>query len=684
MTTPARLDRRVRGLRSCAAGWLAGALAALLLPLQANAQRPAPDSVIPIESLVVTGTRTITTAGGASAVVISPDSLLPAVPVPTLDEVLRRTPFVGVRENSRGEAEITIRGSESRQVAVLLDGIPLTLSWDSRTDPSLIPLTGARSLVLVRGLHSVMYGPNVLGGVVEVGLTDAVPSLEVPSQVRFRAGIDHLGGSALGAVGGHTATLEGGILQVRAGAGFRDRSGFALPGGLRDTLTRDSDLRANSDLRHYDGFLAGRYLADGGQWLRFSASGYTAERGVPPELHVVEPRLWRYPEVSRLLAAASAGTGQRRTPFGLGDVEASLGLDLGHTDTESFTSAAYDVLDGTEAGDDRTLTARLLADHLLGGHGILRGAFTFSEVNHDERVPPDPEATYRQRLWSLGSEVALSLPGTARLDVGLVWDGADTPETGGRPALGRLDAWGGRLGVSTLALEERLRLHASLNRRSRFPALRELYSGALGRFIPNPNLKPETLVSVEAGATADVGPWNLQAVGFQNRLFDAVARVTENRMFRRINREEIRSTGMELLADWERGGWKMAGDLTLQEVQVFDSLAAGGEALAEHVPEFRTTLDARVPLPLELTGLLNAAYTGKQFCEHPDLGSTVELEGTSRVDAGLERSWRVRRGGVLSTLRTAVAVDNVGDQIAYDQCGLPQLGRTLRFTIEIG
>ena len=72
-----------------------------------------------------------------------------------------------MRTNSRGEAELSVRGSESRQVAVLFDGMPLTLSWDRRTDLSVIPAGALQQVTLVRGLSTLLAGPNVLGGVVE-------------------------------------------------------------------------------------------------------------------------------------------------------------------------------------------------------------------------------------------------------------------------------------------------------------------------------------------------------------------------------------------------------------------------------------------------------------------------------------------------------------------------------------
>ena len=39
------------------------------------------------------------------------------------------------------EAEVSARGSDSRQVAVLVDGVPITLAWDARADVSVIPAT---------------------------------------------------------------------------------------------------------------------------------------------------------------------------------------------------------------------------------------------------------------------------------------------------------------------------------------------------------------------------------------------------------------------------------------------------------------------------------------------------------------------------------------------------------------
>jgi outer membrane cobalamin receptor len=90
-------------------------------------------AVIPLGAIVVRGARPVTIAGGASALEVNVDSLR-APPAPTLEEILRRVPLVQVRINSRGEAQFSLRGSgsDARQVAVLIDGIPINLGWDHR------------------------------------------------------------------------------------------------------------------------------------------------------------------------------------------------------------------------------------------------------------------------------------------------------------------------------------------------------------------------------------------------------------------------------------------------------------------------------------------------------------------------------------------------------------------------
>ena len=189
--------------------------------------------VYEIQGVQVSVARPSTSGGATSTVELSLDSVA-IQPAPTLEQVLRSMPLVQIRTNSRGEAQPALRGAEDRQIAVLMDGVPLTLGWDARTDLSIIPLSAARNIRIVRGLSSVLMGPNVLGGAVEVDVASGPDGFPPPPPVQASLGVDHTGGTSLAASGGIASETRGGTLEVRGGAGFRTQDGFALASSLED------------------------------------------------------------------------------------------------------------------------------------------------------------------------------------------------------------------------------------------------------------------------------------------------------------------------------------------------------------------------------------------------------------------------------------------------------------------
>jgi iron complex outermembrane receptor protein len=648
--------------------------------------------VYSLPAIEVTAPPTATSVGGASAIEVQVDSL--SLPVAaTTEEVLRELPLLHVRRNSRGEAEISARGSESRQVAVLVDGVPITLAWDARADVSIIPATALKDAVFVRGLSSMLYGPNVLGGIVETRIGQILDQPEVGS-AQVTMGADDVGTFGTTVSTTLPFSSDHGRWLVRSGLAFRDTPGDPLAKDVTERVSTDDHLRLNTDAKNFDGFVALRYRADGGAWASFSGSSFRAERGIPAELGAddADARFWRYPHVSRTLAVVTAGTGDRESPFsGRGDAEVSFGFDQGRTDIDAFTSSAYDELDSFENGRDRTLTLRFLGDQTLGSRGDLRCAFTLCEIRHEETIP-DGEFEYCQRLWSGGLENNWRLieSGGAidqlSLSVGGAYDLAETREAGGREPLDADSELGGRVGLSMVVADGRTVLHAGVSRRGRFPALRELYSGALNRFAPNPDLKPENLVTMETGATTRVGDGEFQAVVFHNRLNDAVVRITlPDRRFMRVNRNELRSTGLELVGAYRLGRLDLSGELTAQEVELTDT-SADETHRPENLPETFGSVDARLRLGHGFLAGTGVDVLGKQFAIDLTTGEDTELDGEAIVSAYVSRMWPVRMSwgaGTFSGLETRIAVDNATDTAVFDSFGLPEPGRRIRFEVRL-
>jgi iron complex outermembrane receptor protein len=640
-----------------------------------------------LKAVSVTGTRAAAVVGGASAVAIRMDQLR-ASPAPILEQALRESPFVHVRQNSRGETELSVRGSDSRQAMVILHGVPITLGWDHRADPSLIPVTGSETMVIVRGLGSLLNGPNAIGGTIEVNHGRA-PAREAWAG----AGFDHTSALITTLGGGRQLTqLGGGPLSVRGGFAYRNREGFKLPRGATDPTSSDG-LRTNSDLRHVDGFASLHWMGTAGRALSLNASAFDAERGVPPEEHITGARFWRYPYHTRTVASLSGNSGTFGTPLGIGAVDVGVGYNTGRLKIETFPDRTYATPNGEELGDERTSVARARLTHSMG-RGTFRAAITHSDIQYTETLS-GAIADYRQKLVSAGAEVELPVLTSTTLAGGLVIDQSSTPETGGRvPGQPDLDNPGWRAGVSH-ELNAHWRLHGSASGRSRFPALRELYSGALNRFQPNPDLKPETLLGLEAGFTMQRtagtnGTVVAEVTAFQHNMEDAVVRITVPNsapppatLFRRVNRDRIESRGVELLGGLTIGGaheraFSVTADATLQRIRIRDqTVAAQATRHAENNPESRGTLELGVPLPLALRGTANARYTSRQYCLNADTGNEDTLASKLESDVAVERHFPIARG-LFKSLRLLVSVDNVGNAAVFDQCGLVQPGRTGR------
>jgi iron complex outermembrane receptor protein len=677
--------------------WLRAVPIALAIgPAAVAAQNPPdsinPDSVRLLGGITVSVAKPALTSGGSSSVVIDLDSL-GSIPAPTMEQVLRAMPLIQIRANSRGEMQPALRGSEDRQIAILMDGVPLTIGWDHRTDMSIIPLTAARSITLVRGLSSVLYGPNTLGGVVEVDVARGRSRIGSVDPLSVGFAYDGTGGTNVSLTGGHLVDDVDDQWVFRGGLGFQDRSGVPVSEKaeedptLRPQYLAEDDLRLNSDSERIDGFVTARYRADEGTWGSFSASGYDVERGVPPEAHQDDPRLWRYPEQQRILAAISGGTGQRETGAGEGDLEASIGVDLGSTLIEQFASEAYDTVDETEESDDLVLTARVLGEHTIGGRGDIRASATYADVVHDEVLTPGGMNSYRQRLWSVGMETELRFGASdlSSISLGGAIDGSDTPESGDKPPVEAITDYGVRLGMSTLVADGVL-LHGGASRRSRFPSLRELYSGALGRFEPNSELRPETLFGSEAGFTMTNRVGEIQMVGFYHQMTDGIVRhsVTGSdgvRRFQRVNQDEIRSAGVELLAVGTLGSATLTGDITLQDVKGFE--ADGTEVELEYEPAVAGKFGLEGPLLAEFRGSGQVRYMSQQLCENPEAGGLQPLDGSASLDLTVRRLFSLGNSRVLSRMDASASLRNVTDAAVFDQCGLPQPGRLFQIQFRI-
>jgi len=85
-----------------------------------------------------------------------------------LTEAINLLPGLNVRTGGDGAARIDIRGLRTRQVLLLLDGVPINSNIDGQFDPSTIDVGNIDRIKVTRGASSVLYGDGGNAGVINI------------------------------------------------------------------------------------------------------------------------------------------------------------------------------------------------------------------------------------------------------------------------------------------------------------------------------------------------------------------------------------------------------------------------------------------------------------------------------------------------------------------------------------
>jgi iron complex outermembrane receptor protein len=162
---------------------------------------------------------------------------------------------------------------------------------------------------------------------------------------------------------------------------------------------------------------------------------------------------------------------------------------------------------------------------------------------------------YQQNVASLGAEVDTAVLDNFVVSTALSYDMTTTPETGGRDPQEDLSDWAASVAVRWNP-GDAWQITGSLGQRTRFPSLRELYGVALGQFLVNPDLRPETALlgdltfersSQDGQVRMRITPWTLH---IDDTLSQRNVTVDGVRLRQRYNLEGSDGYGVEAGLDW--------------------------------------------------------------------------------------------------------------------------------------
>ncbi len=425
-------------------------------------------------------------------------------------------------------AVVRIRGADSRDTLVLVDGVPLTDVTSGQASLSQIPAELIERVEVVRGNLSALYGANATGGVIQIFTRRGASGGVAP---HVGAGVGSRGTRSLDA----GVSAGGESLRGRASLGVERTDGFSAAdpavaptanpdadGNRRQyaTVAIDAQLapdhRMGLDLRYVDGH------ADYDSTSSFSAATDTHSQHLVQsgatlhgqhKLHPDWTMAWRWAQADERRTDSSV------TAFG----PSSFGNVLHNR------NAALD-LNGT----------------LAPGFKLLAGIERLSQSTENTTYTRQSRGTNTLRWGSTYDATWGSVQANVRHDQTSDFGTATTGLLGGRAVLGK--------GLSAIA---------SLSTSYTPPTLDFLFydCSPFGFVCSNPSLRPEKGRHLEAGLQWEDASTVARATLFAARYRDKIAN-DDNFIPQNLNR--AKNNGLELSLRAHVAAWSAVAEATLQ------------------------------------------------------------------------------------------------------------------------
>ena len=192
-------------------------------------------------------------------------------------------------------------------------------------------------------------------------------------------------------------------------------------------------------------------------------------------------------------------------------------------------------------------------------------------------------------------------------------------------------------------------------------------------YVPNPDLRPETIRTLEAVLERQLGPHlRATAAAFDNRTSNLISFRIDQGVSQFQNVEAIASRGLELAAEAKRGRGSGRASYSYQR-----TIDQGTGASLTNSPRHMVKLNLAIPLGSRLTAGLESQYT-----------SSRETLAGGRVDGFLLTNLTLRMPRLLHRLEAAATVYNLFDRKYADpgseehvQDAIPQARRSFRLQL---
>lgn len=435
----------------------------------------------------------------------------------------------------RNESMVSVRGFDLRQVPVYMDGIPVYVPYDGYVDLARFTTFDLAAIDVSKGFSSILYGPNSLGGAINLVSRKPSKKLEYDGSLGMINENGYKGNINLGSRVGKFY-FQGGFSYLNRDS-FRMSSNF-VPTANENGGQRDNSYRTDQKIS----FKVGWTPTEKSEY----AIGYINQQGEkgnpvytgndPLNTLLLKPRYWQWPDWDKeSFYFISNSSFDDKNSF-----KTRLYFDRFKNTLDSYDDATYSTQTKPYAFES------IYNDYTYGGNleyntrfipkNELKVAFQFKEDVHRENNLGEPVRHFIDNTVLIGIEDIYKVNSKLTIIPGVSYNirknteaedyNSTTKVISDYPSADASDAFNAQIGFF-YHLNQDQKLGATVSQKTRFATIKDRYSYRMGTAIPNPDLKPEKATNYELNYTANLfSKVTFQTAFFYSSLTDAILSVS--------------------------------------------------------------------------------------------------------------------------------------------------------------
>ncbi len=610
-------------------------------------------------------------------------------------EALKYVNGMDVTTGRKNQPDVSIHGFDQDHILVLIDGVPYYETYYGKLDLSQINTENIAKIIIEKGNHSVLYGPNGEGGVINIITKKPSEKLALSGKVEI--------GQPDARIFSVSNGLKKGIFNYWVNYSHREWDGWRLSDDFEPrlgTIVRkpgkstqayiedDGEYRSNSDYRNNSFWAKFGIEPSKDSEYYINIHSFNTEKGDPPSINsntifTSKPAFTTFDRISNYNDWGVDFSGKDKITESLG-VMMKLFYHNHLNDYVSYSNEKYKDIMAVSRYKDYILGGMMFFDYQPISWDTVKMSIHYKGDSHkarDDKYLPFAESF--SYTGSVGLENNLNYFKNITIVAGICYDWFDvskaekniTDKSGafvrqGEQDTGEIqDELNPMIGV-TYNFDKTTKFFASVARKTKFPNLSQLYSSKFG----NIDLKAENSINYTVGVSKSISNiWKIDFAPFYHDVSDRISRDYPAPLGIYRNYAKVEMLGFEISSElMPMEDLLLKIGYTYNDAEDKSSKAVTSKVVG--IPKHLLNSSVRYKIPfIETSVTLNMINASSSYSQLPTpQNSNIPI---LKSDDYTVLNFKLSRK--IGKFDPFLSVSNLFDKNYESEAGFPDIGRTI-------